>query len=55
MKRAAEQTKQQLIEAILADMEHAEPHHVADARIYLQGFTKKQLASELAARKEARP
>lgn len=51
MKRTkAEQTKRQLIEAILADMERTEPRRVADARIYLTGYTKKQLAAELAAR-----
>lgn len=50
MKRTAEQTKRQLIEAILADMERAEPRRVADARIYLTGYTKKQLEAELTAR-----
>ena len=50
MKRTAEQTKRQLIEAVLADMERTEPHRVADARIYLTGYTKKQLEAELAAR-----
>lgn len=51
MKRAKSgQTKRQIIEAILADMKVKEPWMVERASIYLEGYTKKQLESELASR-----